>query len=69
MNKRISRNGITVIAKAYADLRVRLEKLDSPPTPQELFDEMVGDLADMLEGDNDNFDRDRFFKAIYHGKG
>jgi hypothetical protein len=68
MNKRISRNGYNVIAGDYAEI-LRSIKPDEYDC-MALFGAMVSKLADMLEGDNEQFDRDRFFKAIYHsGKG
>lgn len=67
MNKRINNSGINVIAREYAEL------LDSEGfkyySTKHLFDTMVSKLADMLEDDNERFDRDRFFKVIYHSHG
>jgi|APFre7841882630_1041343.scaffolds.fasta_scaffold90928_1 hypothetical protein len=30
------------------------------------FDNLVSEIADIFEDDNPNFDRDRFFNAVYH---
>lgn len=63
MNKRISRNGITSIAREYNEL---LYSHDFKRySTKGIFDAMVSLLADMLGDDNENFDRDRFFNVVY----
>lgn len=32
-----------------------------------VFDDIISVLADVLEEENDRFDRDKFYKAIYKG--
>jgi len=63
MNKRVSRSGIDDIAEAFNNLRNR--QYSAPM----LFDLMVGAVADMLEAENDMFDRDRFLDGVYREVG
>mgnify|MGYP001593850477 CR=1 FL=1 len=63
MNKRISKNGINRIAKEYNSM-LQGEGLKYS-TPKCVFDSMVNMLAAMLADDNENFDRQKFFDAVY----
>lgn len=38
------------------------------PEHQDVFDVVVTAIADMGEASNGRFDRDRFFKVIYHAE-
>ena len=71
MNKRVSRNGYTELAKSFA--AVYAEHGPNTMLPpgnyaMGVFDAMVTATADMLERDSDRFDRDRFLKTIYCAK-
>ena len=71
MNKRINRNGITRVARGYhliLERYIRETQHELGISLSTLFDVMVTELADMLEDDNENFDRDRFYNAVYQGK-
>lgn len=64
MNKRVSRNGINNLARSLNDMLYTGERLKYD-SPKGTFDRVVSVIADMLQNDNENFDRDRFYDAIY----
>ena len=68
----MSKKDYIAIAATYAQIyqQYRLITYADKPTPNisTLFDNVVCATADMLERNNDRFDRDRFLKAIYPAK-
>ena len=67
MNKRISRNGITTIARSYNQLYHSMDQFNASKNGTvQLFNAMVTALADMLADDNKNFDIDRFYTVVFN---
>lgn len=66
----MSRKDYITIARQYHDYRQRLiSAVDTDATRLSIqlavFDHMVSLSADMMQGDNSHFSRERFMQAVY----